>query len=451
MLNKFINFVEKENLSDKKQPTILAVSGGIDSVVMAALYHQAGLQFSIAHCSFNLRGAESDQDELFVKNLAEYYQVPSFFKSFDTLKFANRNKLSVQMAARQLRYTWFEELVSKENYHSYATAHHLDDQIETFFINMLRGTGISGLHGILSRQGNLIHPLMFAYRNEIIEFAKQNNLKYREDSSNIKTIYTRNKIRHDLLPIIEDINPAYKNVITENIYRFQQAEIIYNEKITEEISKVFIKNGESDRIDIKKLLLLKPHETYLYEMLKPYHFNYADVKDIISSLKGIAGKQFFSDSHRLIKDRDFLIIEKRKFEDQSKDTSVLISENDLNIEFPVKLKLKIIAKDPSFKIPSDIGIACLDLSKLSFPLKIRKWEKGDYFYPLGMKQKKLLSDFFIDNKFSIIEKENTWLLLSGQDIIWIIGYRIDERYKISGKTTKIYQLNIYHIGKEEKI
>ena len=442
MLQKFINFVETENLSDKKQPVILAVSGGVDSVVMSELYHQAGLQFSIAHCNFNLRGAESDQDELFVKGLAEYYQVPSFCKSFDTLNFSKKNKLSIQMAARQLRYTWFDELVSKENYHCYATAHHLDDQIETFFINLLRGTGISGLHGILPRQGNLIHPLMFAHRNEIIEFAKQNNLKYREDSSNKKTIYTRNKIRHDLLPVIEDINPAYKNVITENINRFQQAEIIYNEKINEEIDKVFIRNEKSDRIDIKKLRLLEPLETYLYEMLKPYHFHFADVKDIISSLKGIPGKQFFSDTHRLIKDRDFLIIEKRKLKDLSKDTSVLISENDLNIELPIKLQLKKIIKNPSFKISSDKGVTCLDFSKLSFPLKIRKWEKGDYFYPLGMKQKKLLSNFFIDNKFSIIEKENTWLLLSGQDIIWIIGNRIDDRYKITAKTSTIYLIDL---------
>lgn len=438
MLSRFIKYSEENNLIISHDKLILAVSGGLDSTVMAELFHQAKLTFGIAHCNFRLRENESDADEDFVKQLAEKYQVPFHHKTFETTTFAEESKISIQMAARRLRYEWFEELIKTEKYNSYSTAHHLDDQIETFFINILRGTGIAGLHGILPKQGNLIHPMLFCYRSEILEFAKGHNLNFREDSSNKKKSYTRNKIRHDLLKMIEEINPSYRNIINENINRVQQAEIIYNKKIKEEGSKVINQSDGIIKIEIEKLALLSPLKTYLYEILKPYNFNFSDVKDITTSLHGIAGKQFYSKSHRLIKDRNFLLIE--ELPTSTMKDELCISGIDTLINNPVHLKINKFEKRNDFIIPSSSEFACLDFEKLEFPLILRKWKKGDYFYPLGMKNKKLISDFFIDNKFSIFQKEQTFLLTSGNDIVWIIGHRIDNRYKISSKTKIIYQV-----------
>ncbi len=442
MLDRFNSYIINKKLFKKDDQILLAVSGGIDSVVMTELFNLAGIKFAIAHCNFGLRGEESDGDELFVKELAQKKKVGIFIKRFETENYSAEQKISIQMAARKLRVDWFEDLIKESGFSYYATAHQLDDQIETFFINLFRGTGISGLHGILPKQGNLIHPLLFVYRKEIEEFVKLNNLEYREDSSNIKTDYTRNKIRHNLIPVIKDINPEYAEILSKNISRLRQAEEIYKHQVQNISDKILIKDKEAIKISVAELLKLHPLETYLFELISPFYFNYSDVKDIINSLDSTSGKQFFSSTHRIIKDREYLIIEESSKKDNTIQPEYYISTNDSFINFPVKLRISRFIKPVNFVPSKETSIAFLDEDKLKFPLKIRKWKTGDYFYPLGMNKKKLLSDFFIDNKFTIPEKEKTWIITSNNQIVWIVGFRIDNRFRVTESTERGFRIEL---------
>ncbi len=464
MQKALLSFIHKENLFLSSDRILLTVSGGIDSILMCELFYNAKLKFGIAHCNFKLRADESDTDENFVSALAEKYGVPFHSISFDTATYAKKNKLSIQIAARQLRYSWFEEIREHFNYKYIATAHHQDDSIETFFINIIRGTGISGLHGILPKQGNIIRPMLFTTKNEIETYVKKHKLKYRLDSSNASDKYVRNKIRHLVTPVLKELNPGIENTINKNIQHLRDVEIIYRNEIELRRTKIVKNKKDSFFISIKLLKKLQPITTYLYEFLKPFNFNISIVEEIISALDGISGKQFFSDTHRLIKDREYLIIEPRsekqeprsekqqprnkKQEARNKNqepriktivSELLISNTQKGIELDsYKLKFKSEGNNPKCEIPSSSSVAFLDFDKLEFPLEIRKWQRGDMFYPLGMKSKKKLSDFFIDKKLSIIEKENLWLLTSKGKIVWIIGQRIDDRFKITDNTIKKY-------------
>ena len=431
MLNKFIKYCQKEKLFKPDDKILLAVSGGIDSVVMAELFFLAGYDFGIAHCNFKLRGKDSDKDEKFVKELAEKFKVPFFIKRFDTFKYSDENKISIQMAARELRYYWFTELLEKEDYKYTATAHHRDDSIETFFINLIRGTGISGLHGILPKQGNVIRPILFAGRDKIEVFQKENKIKFREDKSNLSDKYLRNKIRHKLLPVIKEIEPDIEKVMQKNISRFAETENIYFKEIEKKKKKVVKEENEKIIISIDELQKLKPLKTYLFEFLLAYNFNFSDVENITNSLEGISGKQFYSPTHRLLKDRNNLIITPLS-EDEIQE--FFIEKTDKEILSPLRLKIKI---EKNIELSSDKNIACLDYSKLEFPLILRKWKKGDVFVPFGMTGKKKLSDFFIDQKLSIIQKEQIWLLCSGENIVWIVGYRIDNRFRVTKNTRQV--------------
>ncbi|MGQ0828201.1 MAG: tRNA lysidine(34) synthetase TilS [Bacteroidota bacterium] len=436
MQNAFLSYIKKENLFTPSDKILLTVSGGIDSVVMCELFYKAKLNFAIAHCNFQLRGKESDGDELFVKQLASTYKVPFFYERFDTSTHADKYKISIQMAARDLRYGWFEEIRKKEKFQYLATAHHLNDSIETFFINLLRGTGIAGLHGILPKQGKIIRPLLFATKNEIEAFAKKNKLKHHEDSSNVSDKYVRNKLRHHVIPIFKELNPDLENGINETVQRLKNVELIYKNEIENKRATIVKEEKNSVTISIRQLKKLQPLSAYLYNFLKLYNFNASTVEAIIAALDGESGKQFFSDTHRLIKDRDLLIIESLKSKVQSLKFKVKTTQKELFFD-GLKLKFKSLSKlsTSDFRLPTS---ATIDFHKLQFPLEIRKWEKGDVFYPLGMKGKKKLSDFFIDKKLSISQKENAWLLTSKGQIVWIIGLRIDDRFKITDKTDKIY-------------
>lgn len=435
MLQSFQSYIQKENLFLSSDKILLTVSGGIDSMLMCELFHKAGFKFGIAHYNFQLRAEESDGDETFVATLAEKYNIPFHSTTFKTSAFAIKNKLSIQIAARQLRYLWFEEIREHFNYKYIATAHHQDDSIETFFINLIRGTGISGLHGILPKQGNIIRPLLFTTKNEIEGYSKQHKLKYREDSSNASDKYVRNKIRHHIIPVLKELNSSLESTINNNIQHLRDVELIYKNDIENKRSKIVKKEKNNVFISIEKLKKLKPLSTYLYEFLKPYNFNASTVDEIISAIDGVSGKQFLSASHRLVKDRKFLIIEKLKVE--SLKLKVEENQNDASTD-DLRLKFSKFSKTSNFKLSTSNLTAALDFDKLEFPLEIRKWKKGDVFYPLGMKGKKKLSDFFIDKKLSVNQKENTWLLTSTGDIVWIIGQRIDERFRITDKTKKIY-------------
>ncbi len=464
MISSFVNYIKKENLFSPTEKILLTVSGGIDSTLMCELFHKAGLKFGIAHCNFLLRAEESDGDEVFVSALAERFNVPFHSVSFNTSTYAKKNKLSIQVAARQLRYQWFEEIRKNYAYNYIATAHHQDDSIETFFINLIRGTGISGLHGILPKQGTIIRPMLFTTKKEIDTYIKKNKLKHREDSSNASDKYVRNKIRHFVTPVLKELNPCIENTIIQNIQHLRDVELIYRNDIETKRAKIVKQEKGTIFISIPRLKKLNPFSTYLYEFLKPFNYNASTVDEIISAFGGESGKQFFSGTHRLIKDREYLIIEPRtkkqevrtgnqemrtknqekrdrsqEEKNEIKDSTRKILKNQKNIEIDnLKLNFSKLSNSFNTELQNPNSVANLDYDKLEFPLEIRKWKKGDTFYPLGMKGKKKLSDFFIDKKLSINQKENVWLLTSMGKIVWVIGQRIDEHFKITDKTQKIY-------------
>ena len=485
MVTALLKYIKKEKLFSTAEKVLLTVSGGIDSILMSELFHQAGLKFGIAHCNFQLRDKESAADEVFVAALSEKYNVPFHSIVFKTAAYAKKNKLSIQVAARELRYQWFEEIRGQYDYKYIATAHHQDDSIETFFINLIRGTGISGLHGILPKQGVIVRPLLFTTKNEIETYVKKHKLEHREDSSNASDKYVRNKIRHHLTPVLKQLNPGIENAINRTIEHLREVELIYKNDIEATRKKIVKQEKNNITISIKLLKKLQPITTYLYEFLKPYNYNTSNAEEIVSALDTESGKQFFSKTHRLIKDRDFLIIElsntnqevriksqeariksqesRNKKQDvktgnkesqnkkqeliinrqniigNANDTAITVFANQKEIALDsIKLNFHTEVQKYTTEILRSPSIAYLELAKLEFPLKIRKWQKGDTFYPLGMKGKKKLSDFFIDKKISINQKENTWLLTSNGKIAWVIGHRIDDRFKITDKTKKIY-------------
>lgn len=439
MLDRFKNFINDKKLFVSKDKLLLAVSGGIDSVVLAHLCHEAGLKFGIAHCNFGLRAEESEGDEKFVKQLSEKFKVPFYSTHFNTQAFADEQSISIQMAARQLRYKWFEEIRKKNKYDLVLIAHHKDDEIETLFINLIRGTGISGLHGIPLQRGKIVRPLLFATRNEIEQYVLQNNLSFREDSSNSSDKYIRNKLRQKVIPVLKEINSSLEATISKNIERLQQVEQVYREAVEQKIKSLVVKKKNTIEVDVKKLLKLYPVAVYIYELLKPFGFNEAVCADVLGVIKDkTSGRQFFSQTHRLLKDRSKLIITSHS---KGAEEEFVIKAGLKKINKPFAMSISQV-KAASYTIPRSAQIASVDLGKLKFPLTIRKWKQGDAFRPLGMTTKKKLSDFFIDNKFSLIDKENTWLLLSGTDIVWVIGHRVDDRYKVTGKTRVVYKLAI---------
>ena len=438
MLALFKEYITENQLLSPGSKVLLAISGGVDSMVMLHLFNEAGIGFSAVHCNFSLRGEESDGDEEFVKKTVKHIGCPLYLKRFDTAEYASINGISIEMAARELRYNYFNELCNKKGYNTIATAHHQDDQIETFFLNMSRKTGIRGLSGIKPKSGNLIRPLLFASREMIMAYAAKHKISYREDSSNSSIAFRRNFIRHRILPMFSEINLSYRDNFVATINHLKEVEEVFQATINLLKEKVTGTEQGNTVIYTEKLLHVKFPKVLLYEILTEYHFNPAVIQRVFDSLREGAGKQFFSTSHRLVKDRGKLII-----------TGVVgparamfyIEEGDLELFKPVTLELNWF-ENKGFKIPDDPKIACLDYEKLLFPLVIRKWSKGEYFQPLGMEGFKKLSDFFIDEKFSIPEKEAAWILYSGDKVAWIIGHRIDNRFKITPATRKIYQVKV---------
>lgn len=441
MQTSFLNYIKKEKLFSVSDKVLLTVSGGIDSIALCDLFHKSGLKFGIAHCNFKLRGKESDKDEKFVESLATKYNVTFHSTTFKTKAFAKKNKLSIQVAARELRYNWFEEVKQEFKYKYIATAHHLDDSIETFFINFTRGTGISGLHGILPKQGAIIRPLLYATKVDIEAYAKKNKLKHREDSSNASDKYTRNKIRHHIIPVLKELNPAFEKSASATIQHLIDVETIYKTQIDNKRSSIVKTENSIIKITIASLQELNPLHTYLYEFLKPFNFSASHVEEIISAFDGESGKQFFSETHRLIKDRNALLIQPLTLQLEEAQSFKINKGQSEFISNSLKLKFETLPLE-NYQPTNSQSIANLDFDKLHFPLELRKWQQGDVFYPLGMKGRKKLSDFFVDKKLSLYQKENCWLLTSEGKIVWIIGLRIDDRFKVSPQTSKIYQATL---------
>jgi len=398
------------------------------------LFRRSGFQVGIAHCNFHLRGSESDGDEEFVHQLSRQYNLTYHVAHFNTDEYAREKKLSIQMAARELRYNWFEEICDQHGYSHIATAHNQDDVIETFLINLGRGTGLRGLSGIKPKSGRIIRPLLFASRSDIENYANDCMLEYREDSSNISVYYTRNKIRHEIIPLFEEINPSFRPSLIETIRKLNETEGIYLNTIENIINELVEHKDDKILIDLEKLDSLPNKLTILFEILSGYQFLSSQIASIIDSLKAHSGKQFYSGTHRLIKDRNTFIITPLK-EQESK--RYYIDEGMEQIAEPISMDFLVVDRSGSFSIPKEKNIACLDLEKLNFPLILRKWNEGDYFQPLGMAHKKKLSNFLIDEKLSIADKEDQWLLISGDDIIWVVNRRIDERYKVTTQTSQV--------------
>jgi tRNA(Ile)-lysidine synthase len=494
LLQKFIGFIKKENLFQPKDKLLLAVSGGVDSVVLCELCRQAGYDFVIAHCNFQLRGEESERDEQFVRGLAKKYGVDVFVKKFDTEKYSVEKKVGIQEAARNLRYEWFYGIVNGEwsilngessivngdsefieapihdsqltihdqkgtTHHSpltthILTAHHANDNIETLLMNFFKGTGINGLRAIQPKQGMIVHALLFAKKDELLEFAKQNDLQYVEDSSNASDKYTRNFFRNQLIPSVQKVFPQVEDNLLDNIDRFRDIEMLYRQSIDLHKKSLVEKKGNEIHLPVLKLLKAQPLHTIVYEIIKDFGFNSRQVDDVIRLLNSEAGKYVQSASHRVINNRKWLIISPNNTEEAN---NILIEEDDKEIQFPGgTLKFEKLPTtnlptgqaDHKLQTQSDRAIragtnpiASFNASQIKYPLLLRKWKQGDYFYPLGMNKKKKLNRFFIDQKLSLTQKENTWILEMDKKIIWVVGMRIDDRFKITESTKNILKIS----------
>ncbi|MCF8218246.1 MAG: tRNA lysidine(34) synthetase TilS [Bacteroidales bacterium] len=442
MRNRFLAFIEQEKLIRPGQHVLLGLSGGIDSMVLLELFAESGIRFSCAHCNFQLRGSEADKDEAFVREYTNQKSIPLFVNHFNTEDYANERNISIQMAARQLRFEWFEKLQNENGLDLIATAHHRDDQVETFFLNLMRATGIAGLHGILPKQGTLIHPLLFADKSDIISYARKYKVSYREDSSNKGLKYARNKIRHQVIPMLQDIHPGFKDILNDNIKRIRETEIIYRKAVERVISDIKTTKDNYSAISIAKLMQTDAPATYLYEYLASFQFKYATVSDIIRSIGGIPGKVFHSPSHEAYIDRDYIVIKERTQQDNTSPFIIHKIEVPSTITEPLGLSFAWNSQVTVNNISKKPEIAYIDASKLKWPLTIEKWQKGDHFFPLGMQQKKKISDFLIDEKVPLYHKQNIWVLRSGKKIVWIIGMRIDNRFKITNQTTEILEIKL---------
>ena len=402
---------------------ILALSGGIDSMVLADMLLQSKADFVLAHCNFHLRGEESNGDEKFVREYAERNGLTLYVKQFDTMAYAKEHGVSIEMAARDLRYAWFEELRQQLGYDKIAVAHHADDQLETFFINLLRGAGIRGLKGMRPVNGNIIRPLLDKSREEIHQYAIENGIKWREDHTNAETQFLRNKIRHELLPVIDSISKEGRASILKSISHLASENELYRELVDEKLFQIVKKDGE-----VQKTSHLSPlTPQLLFEWLRDYGFNSDQVHFIYEAMNGQPGTSFFSPTHKVTIERDGVEL-----------TPICQHDNT-----QVELVYEQHPNDDNFVIDKSPEVAQLDYDKLTFPLKLRIWQAGDRFYPLGMKGSRLLSDFMKDLKFTTRQKEECQVLTTAKDeILWVVGRRVDERFKVTDKTKSILKIQM---------
>ncbi len=435
-LSNFKNHITENLPFLKKSKLLIAISGGVDSVVLTHLCHELQFNIALAHCNFNLRGTESDADETFILNLAEDLDIEAFVQHFDTKDYAKKNKRSIQMAARELRYNWFTELAEQLKFDYILTAHHADDNLETFLINFTRGTGLEGLTGIPEVNGNFVRPLLPFSREAIETYATQNNIKWREDSSNSSVKYLRNKLRHEVVPILKEINPSLLQSFQSTLNNLKDSSDIIEDKKADLFRKGVVQlTSTGFKIDISKIEIYRNPKAYLYQFLNEYGFK--EWNDVAHLLKAQSGKFVEFGTWRLIKDRGYLFLSSNS---EKKQNDVLIADEviETNGDYGV-------LKFNEASIISEKGnhIIYVDKDKLKYPLILRKKQEGDVFYPLGMKgKKKKLSKYFKDEKLSLLDKENTWLLCSGEDIVWVVGRRADNRFKVTNKTTTILKIEL---------
>ena len=437
MIQIIRNYIDKHCSLEPQSKVIVGLSGGADSIVLLYILNKLDYDCIAAHCNFHLRGKESNRDEKFSAEFAASLNLPFFKKDFDTQAIAKERKISVEMAARDLRYQWFDELKENLKADAIAVAHHQDDNIETLLLNLIRGTGIKGLTGMLPRTGNLVRPLLCVSKDEILKYAQKENLNFITDSSNKQDKIIRNKIRLQVIPLLETINPSVKKAITQTMDNLNEAVRIYDIEIEKAIKEIY--NKDKSSISIPVLKTFPSPESILFEFLKNYGFGKETIREIYSAMDSQSGKTFYSPDYYILKDRNEFLLSSTKDRDENE---YLIMEDTSNLEIPLRMEINIQKNNSSVDIEKTANSACLDYDKLKFPLKIRKWKIGDKFIPSGMKSFKKLSDFFTNNKFSKVKKEKTWIITSGEDIVWIVNHRIDDRYKADFFTKNRYIIKL---------
>ena len=423
----------------------MAVSGGPDSIVLLDALHREGFSVVVAHCNFHLRGEASDADAAFVRSLADKYQVPYCQADFDTIAIAEERKISIEMAARDLRYEWFEQMADEHDCALIAVAHNADDVVETFFLNLTRGSGLQGLSGMAELRGRVVRPLLRVSRKQIMEYIAEYQLQYRIDATNQETIYTRNKIRHNILPQFEEINPSFLNTMANNMHFIASAQSIVEAYASEAYNRVVTVDDERVIFNLQELRKCQGVDTLLFLWLTPYGFSSDVIMQLYRSLDDISGKQFYSATHRIVLEREHLECTMHNaqcttngldLQQKMHNTQCTIDETQITINEPIKLEIQEVDV-ADFELIKSVNVACLDANKLQYPLQLRHWQQGDWFVPFGMKGRKKLSDFFVDKKFTTSEKEQLWLLVSGDDIMWVVGHRVDARYAVTEKTKRV--------------
>ena len=449
MLEQFQAYINRYNLIVEGDKVILALSGGIDSMVLADLLLKTKVEFVAAHCNFHLRGDESNGDDWFVRKFAENCGIQCFVKHFETEKYAAKYGISIEMAARDLRYAWFEQLRLQLGYDKIAVAHHADDQAETFFINLLRGAGLNGLKGMKPQNGVVIRPLLWASREQIRKYAVENHIVWREDHTNVESVYLRNRIRNQLLPVFDELQPKARQGLYKSLEHLSAENELYRELLKEKLAQIVERDGDVQRLPYSKIIKAEVPEPVegptssfqlLFEWLRQYGFNTDQCHFIYDALETGIGNQYFSPTHCVVIGRDDLQLSEIK---EKTDDEIQIQIGEEEILSPVHLCFSKLGRTAEFIIDKSPEVAQLDFDKLRFPLALRHWRHGDRFHPLGMKGSKLLSDFFVDQKFTEYQKQNVWLLVSADgDILWVVGYRMDDRFKIVNNTKTVFECRL---------
>ena len=436
MLEQFKAYINRCNLIAKGDRLILALSGGIDSMVLADLLLKMKVDFVSAHCNFHLRGEESDGDEEFVREFAEKHDIQCFVKHFETEKYAAEQGISIEMAARDLRYAWFEQLRQQLGYNKIAVAHHADDQAETFFINLLRGAGLRGLKGMQPKNGVIIRPLLWAAREQIQQYAVENQILWREDHTNAENVYLRNKIRNQLLPIFDELHPEARQGLYKSLEHLSAENELYRELLKGKLNQIVEIYGGLKSVPYSAFNIPNSDFQLLFEWLRQYGFNTDQCHFIFEAMETGIGNKYFSPTHQLVIGRNELQLSEIK---PIVDEKIQIQVGEEGITSPIHLRFSCIEKSSDFVIDKSSDVAMLDADKIQFPLTLRHWRHGDRFHPLGMKGSKLLSDFFVDQKFTDAQKQNVFLLVSAKnEILWLVGQRIDDRFKITNGTKSVF-------------
>ena len=430
MIEKVRSYIKENRLLKPDDRVIVGLSGGMDSMTLIDVLLSLGYNCMAVHCNFHLRGEESERDAAFVEQWCESAKVGLVSVDFDTYRYAAEHKISIEMAARELRYKWFEDIRKEHHADAIAVAHHRDDLAETVLLNLIRGTGIRGLSGISPKNNSIVRPLLGISRDEIEAYVDERKLPFIFDSSNSDDAFVRNFLRLNVIPLLEKINPSVKNAIYRTAQHVGEARKIYDFYVENQKKAIFAGN----RINIDKLKTTLSPATMLFEILSPFGFNASVIEDICQCLDSIPGKVFYSNDYRLIKDRKDLILDKISDENFSQ-REYAIDKVSQEITDPIRLKISLLSGN--ITINKDARFLYADADKLSFPLTLRKWQPGDWFIPFGMKGRKKLSDFFTDRKFSLPDKENAWVLTSDEDIVWVVGERSDDRFKITESTENV--------------